>query len=346
MPNSSETQRNAVRPVKRRLRTPSVWAKAIAISLDEYAVDVPTVFDKLNMDLALTDDNSAHYEQDAITQLWEYAVTLTGDTNFGLKTGLHIHAHSYPAVGYSLMACENVKASFERLFRYQQMLAEGLQCAFYQEQRSYCLSFNIRPSTRPASDQAIDAAFSSFLNFLSWLTQDQVRAKRATLVREKPQDTRLFDTIFQCPVQFASESNKLYFDEADMAFTLPTANEEISRIHDKNANRILAQLNSSELSHQVQDMIISRLPGGEPKLENIAHTLNVSPSTLRRRLAAENTNFKTLLLEIRKELATAYLDEKCYSSTEISYLLGFSESSAFNRAFKRWYGTTPSKWRK
>jgi len=330
----------------KRLNTPSSWAKAIADTLIEQGVDASAVFEEVGMDYQLLKDKEARYWQDCITQLWHKSVELTGDTLIGLKVGAHIHMTSYPTLGYSLMSCKNLKESCERLFRYQQLLAEGFHFSFRKEDKVYCLTFDILPCQLTPSVQAMDATLSSFLTFIRWVTGQRIEPLSAHLKRTKPEDLQEFETVFSCPIQFNSSNNCLYFSEADMEFPLPTADETISKIHDANANRYLEQKIGGEFSTKVRHILIEYLPSGEPKLEQISIRLNVSSSTLKRRLLTENTNFKALLDNTREQLAIAYLENKDLTLTEITYLLGFSENSAFNRAFKRWKSVSPKQWQR
>jgi len=331
----------------KKLSTPSTWAKAIADTLIEQGIDASAVFKEVGMDYQLLKDKEARYWQDNITQLWHKSVELTGDSLIGLKVGAHIHMTSYPTLGYSLMSCKNLKESCERLFRYQQLLAEGFHFSFQKEEDDvYCLTFDILPCQFAPAIQAIDATLCSFLTFIRWVTGWRIEPLKAMLKRTEPENIHQFEDIFSCPIQFNSSKNCLYFSEADMEFPLPTADESISKIHDANAKRYLEQLIGGEFSTRVRHILIEYLPSGEPKQEQIAIQLNVSSSTLKRRLLTENTNFKALLDNTREQLSVAYLKNQELTLTEITYLLGFSENSAFNRAFKRWKGISPKQWQK
>src|SRR5262249_45974404 len=87
------------------------------------------------------------------------------------------------------------------------------------------------------------------------------------------------------------------------------------------------------------------LEDGQPDLPAIANALKMSTRTLQRRLEAEGTSFQELVDAVRQELARVYVADPKYALGEVAYLLGFSEITAFTRAFKRWTGTTPSRWR-
>ena len=92
-------------------------------------------------------------------------------------------------------------------------------------------------------------------------------------------------------------------------------------------------------------VIAESMDGTPPTLERTAHALGMSPRTLRRRLADEGTTFSNLLAEVRRDLAQRYLGDRALSIAEVAFILGFSEASAFHRAFRRWTNTTPRQFR-
>jgi AraC-like DNA-binding protein len=100
------------------------------------------------------------------------------------------------------------------------------------------------------------------------------------------------------------------------------------------------------ITKQVKAIIVDQLPSGNVTDESVSRVMNMSSRKLQRQLEIAGTTFNTLLNEIRQDLAKKYLREQQVCMTEIAFLLGFSESSAFSRAFKRWMGVTPSEYRK
>ena len=93
-------------------------------------------------------------------------------------------------------------------------------------------------------------------------------------------------------------------------------------------------------------MLIDQLPNGNISDESVAIELHMSVRTLHRKLVEKKHNFRTILVEMRRDLAEQYILDYSLTLTEISLLLGFSEPSSFSRAFKSWTGTAPSQARR
>ena len=96
---------------------------------------------------------------------------------------------------------------------------------------------------------------------------------------------------------------------------------------------------------RVRARLIDLLSAGDVAQQDVADSLHMSLRTLQRKLHKENTSYKALLEETRRQLAGQYLRQARLSVSEVTYLLGFSEPSNFTRAFKRWTGHTPSEFR-
>jgi AraC-like DNA-binding protein len=100
------------------------------------------------------------------------------------------------------------------------------------------------------------------------------------------------------------------------------------------------------LSTRVRAALVDAMPNGNPSEEDIAEAVRTSPRTLQRRLAEQGASFSRLLDDVRRELAEKYIVDQAMTLGEVSYLLGFSEVSAFSRAFSGWTGEAPTRYRK
>ena len=116
---------------------------------------------------------------------------------------------------------------------------------------------------------------------------------------------------------------------------------------ERHARSLESQLRDDHsLTERVRQCLVERLRDGEPEQREIARLLGLHERTLQRRLRAEQTTFAQLLDSVRSELARMFLGDPRLAVFEIAYLLGFSEPSAFQRAFRRWTGQTPREYRR
>jgi AraC-like DNA-binding protein len=126
---------------------------------------------------------------------------------------------------------------------------------------------------------------------------------------------------------------------------LSGSNASLAFHNDQLAQAILADLKKHDLRARVYARLIEYLPAGDCSREKVAHSLNMSESAFQKKLKAEGTSYQEVLDETRAELARHYLGKSGLSISEAAFLLGFTDSSNFSRAFKRWTGKSPSEFR-
>jgi AraC-like DNA-binding protein len=178
------------------------------------------------------------------------------------------------------------------------------------------------------------------------LAGDRWTPRKIHFAHEAPARASEHSRIFGCRVVFASEANALVFEHDFVERAVPAADEKLYRVLKRHMERMLGDApRRDDLAGIVIRAIGQAMAEGEPKLKRIAARLAVSPRTLERRLKARGASYRALLDDTRKRFAVSYLSENRHSLSEIAFLLGYSEVSAFNRAFKRWTDSTPSEYR-
>ena len=141
-------------------------------------------------------------------------------------------------------------------------------------------------------------------------------------------------------------TDSLTLRKRDADQRLPGGNPHLARISDRVIIGYLSALNSYDIVNRTQTAIVDLLPSGVISEEKVAEKMYLSVRSLRRKLQECGTSFRKLLDRTREELARQYICDEGVDLTEIAFLLGFSEQSAFSRAFKRWTGQTPSDMRR
>jgi AraC-like DNA-binding protein len=153
-----------------------------------------------------------------------------------------------------------------------------------------------------------------------------------------------YDRIFGVPVVFGSKWNALRVDRNFLSLRQPPVNRYVFGVLSERAGALLKSLEEATTTRgKVEGLLIPILHMGDPSVERIADKLGVSRQTLYRNLKAEGVTYEKLLDELRHKMALHYLDGKKVSVNETAYLVGFSDPSAFSRAFRRWTGSSPRK---
>ena len=189
-----------------------------------------------------------------------------------------------------------------------------------------------------------EAAFARCIHAVARDFSDVPYAKEVHFTHEEPSYRAEFDRVFNVPVVFNSDKNALLIDETFMSLKLSSSNRYVFGVLSKHADALLDRLERSKtVRGQVESLLVPILHTGDVSMELIARKMGLSRQTLYRRLKAEGMSYGSLLDELRHKMALHYLNGNKASVNEVAYLVGFSQPSAFSRAFKRWTGTSPGK---
>jgi AraC-like DNA-binding protein len=180
------------------------------------------------------------------------------------------------------------------------------------------------------------------LNTLRIMVGSQWAPREVHFAHKTPEQTTEHLRIFNAPVVFNCVDNSLVMDREFCAQPIPAADPNLFKILGHYLDDVLSRAPREDgLSASIRKTIAELMKDGNPKLTRVAKGLALSPRTLQRRLKEGGLEFKALVDDTRRRLAVEYLKDSENTQTEIAFLLGYSEVSAFSRAFKRWTGTTP-----
>jgi len=317
----------------------------IVKALEMDGLDCRAMFSQLGLDFDALDDQDARFPQDSMTRLWQRAVELSGNPAIGLNMGKVARPASFHVVGYALMSSRTLIEGFQRLVRYQRIIAEGADLSIRQLDDSYGLILTVHGDHIPPTRQSAEASLACALSLCNWLTGRTLRPVKVLFQGDEPLDLAPYRQAFPAPLIFGAPYDALIFERADMEAPLPTANEAMALLHDRFAGEYLARFSESRVTHKARQVLCRLLPQGEPKRDLVAQALHLSQRTLQRRLQEEGTSFQSLLDDTRRELAEQYLAQPTMTLLQIAYLLGFADPSNFFRAFRRWFNVTPGEYR-
>ena len=328
-----------------RRTTAAVWVKGIAEMLAAEGLDARALLVAAGIDPAALDAPAARLATEQISRLWELAVERSGNPAIALAQHQVTRPAAFDVVGYTMMSCADLRAAFERLIRYLLILSDALTMTMEEEPGGYRVTFVLFGGERPVPRQRMEFIFVTVIGFCRWICGREVHPLAIELPYSAPADLAPYRTALRCPVAFDAPRNSLLFARADMSAPLPTSNPLLAEMHERFAGDYLRHLDSAQTSYRAREVIIRRLPDGEPRRDEVAGELCMSERTLQRRLEEEATSFVQLLDDTRRELANQYLGRLHLSLAQAAYLLGFADQSSFFRACKRWFDRPPGQYR-
>lgn len=321
------------------------WTRALRKQLDALNLDSAALCSEAGLDPQQMDDPNARYPLSATTRLWELAVQASGDPAIGLRVSRFVSPTTFHALGYALVASGSLREVFERIVRYHQVVSDALTLELSAEGERYHFRLLQPPDSPAPALEAIDAFAAIYVRTCRNRLGRDYAPLAVYLRRPEPADPKPWHAVFRAPVFFGAEEDRLEFAARDFDSHLDDANPELAEHNETVLKRTLAQLQPLTWERKVRRAIEEQLPEGEPSAERIAQALHLSLRSLQRHLADEGCRFDALLNECRENLALLHLRDPHCSLAEISYLLGFADTSSFSRAFKRWTGMTPGQFR-
>jgi AraC-like DNA-binding protein len=327
-----------------RPSTISSWALLIWKGLESYGRDPRPLFEQAGLDPEKLRDPNARYPIASLTRVWKASAKAAADPAFGLTAARFLHPTTLHALGYACLASDSLKDAFERLVRYYHLVSTGIEARLEALPQSY--RFAIKPIDEiQVAEEAVDAAMAVIVNACRVCAGSDFNPVRVVLQRQAPADRGAYSRLFRAPLEFDASESAIFLDKAIVEKHLPEANAELARANDKVVADYLERFQRGSMKQRVEIKLSEQLSSGHTSEEAIAVALHVSLRTLQRKLKEEGTNYKELLEQTRRHLATQYVRQSHLSVNEITFLLGFSEPANFSRAFKRWTGRSPSAFR-
>ena len=277
--------------------------------------------------------------------MWQLAVARSGDPAIGLANSNIAKPASFDVVAYTMMSSPHLLGILESLNRYVGIVSDAATIVISEDDEGYRMILELFGGGRPVPRQRFEFDLMTILSFCRWVTNRDLRPLALELRFPPPADLRPYQDGFKCPLRFNAAANALLFARADVLAPLPTAHPLLAEVHQRFATERLQRLDHLQTSSRARAAIIRRLPAGEPRRTEVAAVLEISERVLQRRLQTEGTSFQRLLDDTRRELAQQYLGQTDVSLADATYLLGFGDRSSFFRACRRWFGTSPRRYR-
>ena len=270
---------------------------------------------------------------------------LIGYPGFGLRAAHCWHPSNLGALGYAWLSSSTLRSALERAERYWRVLGEKTAAHLEDTPAGLKTVFESGRSDPVVASIAADFSMSLLVSMCRMNYGDALRPVALTLKRDKPDSWQIYRNHYGCPIRFGSNEDSFTLTRSDADRPLPSSNRQIAATLDSILAQQLAQLDKSNVVARCRASLLEHLSSGELSEEDTARQLHMSRRTLQRKLAEAETTYHQLVDDTRRELALRYIENPSQSITDITFMLGFSQQSAFTRAFRRWTGSAPSEYR-
>jgi AraC-like DNA-binding protein len=243
---------------------------------------------------------------------------------------------------YTQASSETVGEALRRGARYSSIVNEGIALKF-REAPELGLDFDYVGISRHSDRHQIEFAMVTLLRVCRQLTKRQITAIRANFTHRRHNGTDELRSFFGGDIAFGATEDRLAFSTSLKVLPVVSADPYLNDLltgycEQAIANRAAQQ---SQFSLKVENAITLLLPHGKASAPEIARKLGVSRRTMARRLSSEGLTFASVMQTLKRDLAKRHLADETLSISEIAWLLGYQDVSAFTHAFKRWTGTSP-----
>lgn len=267
-----------------------------------------------------------------------------------LAVGMCVQPAHVGVLGYLVLAMETLGEAMLAYQRYERLFY-GVELAdvVIQDQDAEIRWPHLRQSWGTELGQQADGvAIAALLTFLRRQMDTPPPPSGISFLHEVSAETAAaYEAFFGCPVRFGDSHVRVRFPLEYLRIRMPRSDPALRALLDRQAQALLRALPATTATeHALQQVLLRLLPEGEPTLERASRALHMAPRTLQRRLSAHGLTWQRWLDRSREQLAAQYLADPGLALSDIALLLGFSEQSAFTRAYRRWTGDSPGRARR
>lgn len=313
--------------------------------LELYGLDASAMLARHGIDRSLLGNPDARIPSRTWDALARDAAAAIPDPAFGLFAARCWHPSNLGALGFAWLTSSTLRTGLGRVVRYWQLLGEASSTRL--EESPVGLTFVLaRQALDPQSGAiTVDFVTSLIVDMCRMNAGSSLRPLAVRLRRVRPSHHETYRRFFGCTVYFEADEDSITIARRDADRPLPTSNRQLAATLDRVLAEQLARLDKDNVVARCQAQLFEQLSSGEVSEDSMAMQLNMSRRTLQRKLAEADVTYQKLVDDTRRDLALRHLENPRHSLTDITFLLGFSQQSAFTRAFKRWTGMSPVEYR-
>jgi len=315
-------------------------------TLLEQGMDGRLLEEESGLSLADLDDPDGRVPLSKLNIIWDIAVNYTKNPAIGLRVGEKVDPSRFSVVTQASFQCETVLQGLQKYIRFFSIVNQGVTMSLREKGNLGILEFQYASPEYyciPEMERMISTAMARCY----YLVGVKIKVKQFCFQHKQPVYLKDYEAVFDAPMKFDQEKTAITFDRSLLAVKINHGNPYLLNVLTSYAEKLLQKVQPrSDVKDKVRFFIKNHLADDvELDVQMAAKELHMSRHTLYRKLKKEDVSFQSLVEEVRQAEAKRLLEKNKVSISEVAFLLGFSEQSAFSRAFKRWTGESPAQYR-
>lgn len=266
---------------------------------------------------------------------------------FSVRVGQQMKIEDYGVLGLSWRTCSWAGEIFDRSERYFKLLSNTY---VFKVEKGIDIShvYLLREPHRRGLELSNEATMAATVVVLKAMTEKDISPTEVRFKHNPPADLSSYKEAFRCPVFFNQRKYAITYKTTDLELRTAKADASINQFLLERVDEETKglEISANKMASDVEALIKNALPSGIPSITQIGEHMGMSTRTLTRRLSGTGVTFRDLIQKTQEEVSKNLLKNTSRSVAEIAFETGFSEQSAFNRAFKRWTGLSPVEFRK
>lgn len=286
-----------------------------------------------------------HLDLGQYCRVFEVAAQQTGNANFGLRFGSQFKPESLGLLGYVGLCSDTLGQALRNVVRMFPCHQQGSTLQLVELGEYSRLDYQVQHGAIAHKRQDAELSLGMFANLMRQALGRHWAPETVHFEHAQPEAWHEHCKSFDAPVLFNQPSNALVFRSQLLERSMPGRDPRLLTLMLESMHNLGSSVAKPALVDEVKTQVRRQLADGDPSLEYIAEQLRLPVWTLQRRLGDQGLSFTNLVDQVRRELATHYLQQASLPISELALLLGYSEISAFSRAFRRWFAVSPRQWR-
>ena len=320
----------------------SAYGDAFIDALKSAGADPATVFASVGLRLADYASRDAMMPLSKHVALRETAADATGDPYFGLHLGLSLTPRDGGVLGYVFVHSSTVGEAVRNVVRYIGVVNQACEVALRIEKSHALWTYQLKDAQIRERRQDTECTLAIGLLLIRAVASSEWQPEEVHFEHGAPDDVTELQRTFGTHLHFRQPANALVMRRDLLDRIVSGADTKLFPILEDHIRNMLAQLPpANDFMMNVRHELTKSLALGNAHIEHLAKTLGLGTRTLQRRLHEHGSSYRSVLEDVRRELALRYMTERGMSVTEVAFLLGYHDTSAFIRAFRRWTGVSP-----